>query len=316
MTLLVLLLVGGGVGLLILPAAARPLGRRVAPREWARFCALALAGGAVAVEAAAVLAAAPTVLRAAGVPTLAGACERMLGGLTPGGPVGGWAAAAVAFALPVVAGLGAVRTWEAQRVAWIEPWLGEHRCHGPHRLVILPTDQLLALNVPARRPQIVISEGLAATLAPAELGAVLDHEAAHLAHRHHRYLLLASAVDHSLGWLPLVHRSTGALRVSLERWADEAAAARPGARQSLRDALLRVAHLLATPPAAVAFGGADALIERLDALEAESGRPSVWLHALLYAPGSALGGTALVAIGSWAGTADALLRAAGHCPVV
>jgi len=46
MTLLLLL---SGLGLLGLPACARPLGRRLPPAEWARACAGLLAAGAIVV---------------------------------------------------------------------------------------------------------------------------------------------------------------------------------------------------------------------------------------------------------------------------
>ncbi|HZA76479.1 MAG TPA: hypothetical protein VE623_08830 [Acidimicrobiales bacterium] len=93
-----------GVVLLTLPGLARPLGRRVAPSEWAHLCAVSLAGGAAVVELTLVLYAAPTVFRAVGAPLLASLCERMLGPLVPGGAAAGWAAAVVAAAVAAAGG--------------------------------------------------------------------------------------------------------------------------------------------------------------------------------------------------------------------
>src|SRR5712691_566056 len=56
------------LGVLALPAWARPAGRRLPPSEWSRLAATALVGGALAVETGLALLAAPTVLRAARVP--------------------------------------------------------------------------------------------------------------------------------------------------------------------------------------------------------------------------------------------------------
>ncbi|HEX5882253.1 MAG TPA: hypothetical protein VF468_28635, partial [Actinomycetota bacterium] len=68
MTLLLLL---SGLGLLGLPACARPLGRRLPPAEWTRVCAGLLAAGAIVVEASLALQAAPTMLRTVGLEDIA-----------------------------------------------------------------------------------------------------------------------------------------------------------------------------------------------------------------------------------------------------
>ncbi|MDQ3944360.1 MAG: M56 family metallopeptidase, partial [Actinomycetota bacterium] len=256
---LVLLL--GGLGLLALPGAARRLGRELVPAEWARLSAGLLLGGAAVVWLAAVLFAAPTVLRALGVPHLAEACERMLGPLTPGGPVLGWSALAVVGALPLFSAVGFARARREQRHFQIEPWLGHHERFGGHDLVTLPTDELLALSVDGCPSQIVVSSGLVAAVSPSELAAVLRHEAAHLEHGHHRFLLLASAIEHGFAVVPFVRRSTRALRAALERWADEAATGGECAsRAVLRNALLGVTMAIVNP-AVAAFAAAETVVE-------------------------------------------------------
>jgi Zn-dependent protease with chaperone function len=309
---LVLLL--GGLGLLALPGAARRLGRQLLPAEWARLSAGLLLGGAAVVWVSAVLFAAPTVLRALGVPHLAEACERMLGPLTPGGAAVGWSALAVVVALPMFSAVGFVRGRREQRRCQIEPWLGQHERFGRHDLVTLPTDALLALSVAGCQSQIVVSRGLVAALSPSELAAVLRHEAAHLEHRHQRFLLLASALEHGFAVVPFVRRSTRALRAALERWADEAAAGGECAsRAVLRSALLGVTMAIVNP-AVAAFAAAETVIERLDALDGDAGRPSALRHVAVYLPALAVSAAVLVALGVWAGNVQALLAMSGRCP--
>lgn len=122
---LVLLL--SGVGLLLLPAATRPLGRQLPPDRWARLCMAAIAVGAALLELSATLYAAPTVFRTAGIPALATLCERMLGPLVPGGAAAGWAAMAIALTMPVLGAVGISRARRTQRAVHAEPWIGEHR---------------------------------------------------------------------------------------------------------------------------------------------------------------------------------------------
>lgn len=313
---MLVLLAASGLGLLALPAIVRPLGRRLAPDEWARLSAIALLSGALAIETAAVLAASATVLRAAGVHPLADACERVIGSLLPGGPTGGWLSAGVALALPALAASGLRRARCDQRATRVEPWIGDHRRGGDCEIVRLPTDQPLAVSVPGRPPQVIVSEGLVGVLAPAELAAVLDHEAAHLQYRHDRYLLLAILIERTFGGLPLVRRSTVALRAAVERWADEvAAAAGPDARRHLRDALLAVAQAVAAPPAVAALTHARFILERLDALELAPPLRRLGVRAVVCAPGGVLGGSALASVGWWAGAAGLVVRASGHCPL-
>jgi hypothetical protein len=311
---MVLVLLLGSVTLLALPGIARRAGRQLEPAEWARLCLFALVGGAVAAEAAFLLVAAPTVLRAAGVPALAAACERMLQPLTPGGPATGWAATAAATMVPLMAGVGAWRARRLQRRFWIEPCIGRHEGLDDHELVVLPTPMPLALAVGGPRPQIVVSDGLVDALCPAELQAVVGHEAAHLAYGHHRYLLVASALDHAFWFLPFARCSTKTLRAALERWADETAAAEPtSSRAVVRAALLEVTRTLVDPSLA-AFSAADTVVERLEALDADPPRPSAIRRAAIYLPCLAAGAAVVVALGIWAGEARAMLAMASQCP--
>lgn len=309
---LVLLL--GGFGLLALPACARRFGRRLAPPEWARLSATLLAAGAGVVWVFAGLLAAPTLLRAAGIHHLAQTCERVLAPLTPGGTPVGWSALTVAVSLPLLMAVGAARTWRARRRFHIEPGLGAHRPYGHHVLVVLPADEPLALSVPGSPSQIIVSQGLVERLSPRELAAVVRHEAVHLDHGHEHFLTLAAALEHAFFLVPFVTRSTRTLRTALERWADEVAAGETGAeRMELREALLGVTTAVVDPTVA-AFGAAETVIERLEALDGGVRRPSILGRVAVYLPTLAVSAVALVAVAVWAGDVSSAFATPGSCP--
>ncbi|MGH9214874.1 MAG: hypothetical protein ACRDZS_01340, partial [Acidimicrobiales bacterium] len=149
---------------------------------------------------------------------------------------------------------------------------------------------------------------------PGELDAVLRHERAHLVNDHGRYLLLATALEHTFGLFPLLRRSTAALRVTLERWADEeAAGSAPESRQVVRNALLDVTSALVAEPAVAAFTSADTVIERIEALEEDAPRPSRLAHAALYLPGTGLALLAAYAFLTWGAEMQHVVAMAGTC---
>jgi hypothetical protein len=250
----------------------------------------------------AVVLATHTLLRAADVLFLESLCHRMLGPLEGSGPVVGWAALVTAVAMPGLALLGIRRARRALIPLRPEAWLGERRWHRGHCVVVLPTDHPLALCLSGPSAQILVSRGLVAALQPEELNAVLGHEAVHLERRHHRYLLLATALDHALGVVPFVRPSTRALRVALERWADdEAVGTDHASRRALRRALLGVAAATVTTPAA-AFTGADCVAERLDALDGEPPVSVALTRLTVGAPGVGVIALAAASVAAWATT--------------
>jgi len=307
-----LILVVAGLVLIALPGATRRAGRRLAPDEWARLCVWGLASGAAVLELGLALFALPTVLRAVGVPALASMCERALGVLLPSSALVGWIAASGGVAMPVLAVVGIYRARRTYSVVRAEPWLGEHRRVGGHDLVVLPTDQLLAVSVDGAVPQVIVSRGLLNTFSDGEVSLILRHEAAHLDHGHQRLLVLATAVDHGLACFPPARASTSALRVALERWADEEAAG-DGVedRERLAAALLGMTVSLTVRDLA-AFSPADTIVERLDALRLPPARAGAIEHLLVYLPGTVAGAGVAVAVGMWAD--QALLALAGRCP--
>ena len=308
-------LVIGGLGLVALPGLLRPLGRRLEPRDWAMLCAAALGGGLAVFELGLVLYAAPTVLPAVDAFGLASICRVMLGGVTPGGPFAGWGAGSVAVVVAGSVGFSVMRGRRIRRDARVESWLGEHSRLGRHELVVLEREDLVALSVDCGGGQVIVSSALVNTLDADELGVVLAHEAAHLDHRHQRYLNLASAVRHGLAFFPLATRSVAVLVVALERWADEvAAAATEDGRVRLRSALRQVTASIVGVELA-AFSAVDTVAERLAALD--NPQPGLELASLglLYSPGFALGVASVAGLGVWISYLQMLIQMAGRCPL-
>jgi Zn-dependent protease with chaperone function len=310
-----LLLLACGLGLLVVPALARPLGRRLPPSEWAKACAGLLALGWAVVEASLLLEAAPTLLRAAGLERLAELCEHALGPVAPGGPLVAVVAAGAATAVALRAARSVLAARHQRRTLRVEPGIGWHAMVGSHELVVLHSGDPVAFSSAGRPGQVVLSDGLVAALSDPELAAVLRHEVAHVRHRHQRYLLLACTVERSLGLLPLVAGATGALRCAVERWADEEAAGGDASgRASVRAALLRLAELATTPQAA-AFTTPGTVAERLDALQAEpTAGLAVGRRALVYGPAGLLLGAAAVTLGGILVQVSFLHALAGLCP--
>lgn len=304
-------LLGTGLALLLLPGALRPVGRRLPPVPWTALVAAALTGGLLAFELALVLVAAPDVLRAAGLVRFAELCSQMLHLIDPAPQPLSWLGAGLAVAVPASVLRAVLVARRNQRRAAVEPWLGDHADHGGYEVVVLPTPQPLAFSVAGPWPQVVLSSGLAASLPRSHLEAVVRHEAAHVRHRHHRYLLLARGLEAALGPIPGIRASVGVLRTGLERWADEEAAAPPSARPAVLDALVQVGHtiLLTAVPQ---FGPAETVAERLDALRRDppAGRSRLLLAG---APLLALGGLALWSLASWVGMAKTMLAGGGYC---
>jgi len=310
-------LAGVGLALLALPGALRSLGARLSPSEWCRSVRVCLRVGRFAVHAGLGLAAVPVVLDAAGAHQLAHACHRAaMAGVTAPSFVG-WLAVGL-LAVSAYSSVAARRRDQAAiRRLRAEPWLGRHRDDGGVDVVTLPCGEHLAYAVPGRRDladQIVVSAGLVTMLDEEELGAVLDHERAHLRHRHHELLRLARDLDSRLSWLRPVRRSTGVLRLAVERAADEdAAATSPDARPAVRRALLKATALAVGP--VPSFTDTGTIGPRLQALAAPPPNPTLAMRLAAAGPTLGLSGLAAAAFTACSLAAheglDGLL---GHCP--
>ncbi len=158
-----------------------------------------------------------TVLRAADpVPTLAGS-----------------AAAATAVVLLLAATHRSLRSGR-------DFWAAAHTCRQlggeGGGLVVVDDPHADAFALPGVRGRIVVSTAMLRALPAPERRALLAHEAAHLRHHHHLYLVLA---DLGATANPLLRPLAAAVRQGVERWADEEAAAEVGDRRVTARALAR-----------------------------------------------------------------------------
>lgn len=308
-------LILAGVALLVLPGVADSRARSLHPSEWSRINRLAMRSGVAAVQLGLFLTAAPTILRAVGVESVADACHRALGPVLPGGVVTGWFSAAAGATILVTGRVVRARSLRVQREARIEHWLGEHHALGGTTVVVLPTDEVVAYATPGSPPQVVLSRGLHDALQPDELDAVVAHELAHLRGGHHRDLVLAAVVDATLGWVPGVRASTGVLRLSVERSADEEVAERrPGTRDSLRRALLKTTETMLGPVPALT--AAYTLVARIEALAVPPPAPGLRQRAVMFVPLAVLVAVAASCVLAWSVyTHHSALGLVGFCPL-
>jgi len=116
--------------------------------------------------------------------------------------------------------------------------------------MVLDAEQPVAYCVPGRPAAIVLSSGALAVLDPAQLTAVLAHERAHLAGRHHVLTGLTRALSACFPAVPLFARGAGEVARLAEMRADDAAARRSG-RPTLIAALLAMGTGTAVPAAVV-----------------------------------------------------------------
>ncbi|MEV8129217.1 M56 family metallopeptidase [Streptomyces sp. NPDC085944] len=106
-------------------------------------------------------------------------------------------------------------------------------------VAVLPDDVPYAYALPGgRRDRVVVTTALLACLESAERRALFAHERAHLAGRHHRFLLAVQLASRANPFLrPL--RTT--VTYAAERWADEEAAATVGSRRVVAQAIGKAA---------------------------------------------------------------------------
>lgn len=289
------LLLGVGVALLSLPGMLRPLGGRVAPSEWCRAVVACLRIGRFSVRWALVLAALPLVLGAVGAHEIAHACHRSAIAGLPVSPAVGLLAAAALGASFVQSVVTRRRNAAARRRLRVEPWLGLHRFDDGVEVVTVPCADRLAYAIPGRPDQVVVSDGLLGALDSDEADAVLRHERAHLRHGHHDALVLARDVESWLGWFRPARESVGALRLAVERWADEdASRGSAAARPAVRRALVKVVALAVSP--VPAFTDAFTIAARLEALAATPPSPPLRVRIAATVPMIGLSGLVVGAL--------------------
>lgn len=104
--------------------------------------------------------------------------------------------------------------------------------------VVMVDEGVDAFTVAGIRGCVVIGRFLFSQLTAAERRVVTAHELSHLKRRHHLYVHLA---DIAAAANPLLRNIPGAVRIGVERWADEEAAAGVGDRRAAGRAVARVA---------------------------------------------------------------------------
>jgi Peptidase family M48 len=117
---------------------------------------------------------------------------------------------------------------------------------GPRGTVVLESPLPVAYCVPGRPSAIVLSTGALAVLDPEQLTAVLAHERAHLAARHHALIALTRVLAATFPAVPLFTRGRAEVNRLAEMCADDAAARRNG-RHTLLTALLAMGTGTAVP---------------------------------------------------------------------
>jgi hypothetical protein len=112
--------------------------------------------------------------------------------------------------------------------------------HGTDTVVVIDSDQPEAFATPSPAGRIVVTSALLKVLTPTERQVVLAHEQSHLTHWHTWWVL---AADLSQAVNPLLGPTVTSVRHSIERWADEDAAAQVGDRQLVARTIARTALL-------------------------------------------------------------------------
>lgn len=115
-----------------------------------------------------------------------------------------------------------------------------HRAGGGDAPFVLDATRPAVYCLPGRPPTIVVTTGALAVLEPGQLTAVLAHERAHLAGRHHLLLAVTRSLAAVAPFVPLFARGAGQVARLAEMRADDAAARRGGVqgRRTLLTALL------------------------------------------------------------------------------
>ena len=238
---------GGGtkaVWLLYLPllvpalagAAARPLAARLEPRHATWLLTTAAVALAACSLAALALLAAYAVAR---VPFLAAAGDYSQQVMRRGAPIP--AAAGVAAALALTGAAVAVTVMVRNRArALAQSYRRAAGLHAEDGIVVVPGPAIEAYALPGRPGRIVVSGRLLDCLDDRRRAALIAHEQAHLAGRHHLFTTVARLAAAANPLLVPVSRSVD---YTVERWADEHAAAVTSDRRLVAETIGQVALL-------------------------------------------------------------------------
>ncbi len=229
-------------------AAARPLAARLEPRLATWLLTAATVALAAFSTAALALMAASALAR---VPVLAALGDYSQPVLRRGDPVPALAGMAAALLLTAAAVAVAV-VIRARARALAESYRQAASMAPGGRVVVVPGRSIEAYALPGSPGRIVVSGRLLDVLDDRGRAALLAHEHAHLTGRHHLFTTvahLAAAAN------PLLLPVARAVDYTVERWADERAAAITGDRRLVASTIGQVA-LLATAPRPARFRAA------------------------------------------------------------
>ncbi|MFE6595077.1 M56 family metallopeptidase [Streptomyces sp. NPDC057781] len=119
-------------------------------------------------------------------------------------------------------------------------------------VAVLPDDVPYAYALPGwRRDRVVVTTALLRCLEPGERRALFAHERAHLAARHHRFLLAVQLASRAN---PFLRPLRTAVTFTAERWADEEAARTVGSRRVVARAIGKAALVSRGVPVATLAG--------------------------------------------------------------
>lgn len=180
----------------------------------------------------------------------------------------------VVLLLAAIASVG--RRWVIQRRALR---LARQKRPVDGDLLVVDDDTAMAYAVPGRPGHVVVTTGMRDMLSDSQFDALLAHETAHLAGRHHRLIQaveLAAAAHPALRW---VARQVGYL---VERAADEQAAAYVGSRRAVAHAIGTAALAsVGAPPGLNAAAAGGVVPRRVAELLRPGARANLWALSLL-----------------------------------
>ncbi|WP_086830892.1 M56 family metallopeptidase [Streptomyces sp. NRRL B-24572] len=117
----------------------------------------------------------------------------------------------------------------------------------PTSVAVLPDPTPYAYALPGHRDRVVVTTGMLAGLSSPERRALFAHERAHLAARHHRFLLVVRLAARAN---PVLRPLQTAVVFTAERWADEEAANAVGDRRTVALAIGKSALISQGSPVA------------------------------------------------------------------
>lgn len=147
-------------------------------------------------------------------------------------------------------------------------------------VVVVDAAQSAAYCVSGDPPAIVITSAAWSSLSRSELAAILAHEQAHLAGRHHQLLMTLRAMAAAFPRLPLMQQSSHAVAELLEMCADDAAARRYGVDPIL-GGLLAMAEPHPVPAEGLAAAGTATVIRAMRLAQPACGRARWSQRAML-----------------------------------